>query len=101
MQVHCMERLLARVFQRLEYHASHPKEEDVIARLHHAGRVKVVVIGGFVGPAERGKGPKAGREPRVEHVWVLAYGRAPAYLTSCHKLRLLGGGKAVTIVAVP
>ena len=96
-----MERHLARVLNALEDHARHPEEEYVIAGLHHAGRVKVVVVGRLVGPAKRAEGPQPGREPRVEHVGVLVDIGAATLFAPGHLFRRIGGGEAVAVVAVP
>ncbi len=58
-------------------HPRHPEEDDVEAGDEDRGRVEGLELGGGVGPAERGERPEPGREPRVEHVRILAQ-RAPA-----------------------
>ena len=53
-------------------HAGHPEEEDVVARLHHRGRDRSTSRSALLlRPAERGVRPEAGREPGIEHVFVL------------------------------
>ncbi len=54
------------------HHPGDPEEEDVVARRQHGGRVELGQVGRLLRPAQRGERPQARREPRVEHVLVLA-----------------------------
>ena len=54
-----------------EYHARNPEKEDIVSGLEKVGRVIGLKIERVVGPAERGEGPEAGREPRIEGILVL------------------------------
>ena len=59
-------------------HARVPEKKNVVAADQQARGIKRAQIGGVVRPAERGKGPQAGAEPRVEHVGILRELRAAA-----------------------
>ena len=72
MQVDRAERHLAGELEPIHDHARHPKEQDIVAGLHHAGGVEIFVIGRLCRPAQRGERPQAGGEPGVQHVRVLA-----------------------------
>ncbi|MNH03251.1 hypothetical protein D3C79_625080 [compost metagenome] len=52
-------------------HARNPEEDDVEAADHHAGRVEGFQRVGLLWPAQGREGPQAGREPGVQHVFVL------------------------------
>ena len=63
-------------------HACNPEEDDVETRDQHVGGVEALQRRILPGPAERGKRPKRGREPGVQHVLVLAQrriGRDPVF----------------------
>ena len=70
-QVDRLERDLAGELQPVHDHARHPEEQDVVAGLHHGGRVEILVVGRLFRPAERGERPQAGGEPGIQHIRVL------------------------------
>ena len=53
------------------HHAGHPEEDDIVARLHHASRVKLGEIRRLVGPAQGAEGPEARTEPGIENIGIL------------------------------
>ena len=53
-------------------HPGDPEEQDVEAGHEARGRVEGLELRRVVGPAQGGERPEPGREPRVEHVGVLA-----------------------------
>ncbi|OQA96872.1 MAG: hypothetical protein BWY25_02203 [Chloroflexi bacterium ADurb.Bin222] len=82
-QVHGGVRRLVQQRQREHRLARYPEEEDVIAGLTHVvGEETLQIRRVPIGPAKRGEGPQPGREPRVEHILVLADGAAAALGTA-------------------
>ena len=51
-------------------HARNPEEDDVARRGEDVGGIEGAQLIGLLGPAQRGEGPQARREPGVEHVGV-------------------------------
>ena len=72
MDVDVAERHVADELQAHHDHPCDPEEDDVEARDEHARRVERRELGRALRPAERRERPQRGREPRVEHVLVLA-----------------------------
>ena len=69
-QVDGVERDLVHHGQLHHHHPGDPEEQDVEAGDQNVrGKVALQLLG-LLGPAQRADGPKAGREPGVEDVWV-------------------------------
>mmetsp|Transcript_20475 Transcript_20475/g.38935 ORF Transcript_20475/g.38935 Transcript_20475/m.38935 type:complete len:281 (-) Transcript_20475:239-1081(-) len=71
-QIHLLERHLAREREAHHHHARHPEEEDVVPRLQQRPGEKVVQVRGLLRPSHGGEGEQARGEPRVQHVGVLS-----------------------------
>ena len=59
------------------HHARHPQAHDVASRGQHLGGIRLLHlrrVHALLGPAHRGERPQLRREPRVQHVLVLAHG---------------------------
>src|SRR5678815_157630 len=54
-------------------HPRHPEEQDVGSAHEHVGRVERPKVRRVLRPAEGGERPQPRREPRVEHILVLAH----------------------------
>mmetsp|Transcript_5065 Transcript_5065/g.19540 ORF Transcript_5065/g.19540 Transcript_5065/m.19540 type:complete len:306 (-) Transcript_5065:1289-2206(-) len=70
-QVHLFERHLTSQFHAHHYHTSDPEEQNVVSSFEEGRWVKLGQIRCLVGPAKDGKRKQTGREPSVEHVFVL------------------------------
>ena len=53
------------------HHAGHPEEQNVIGGDQHVGGIELLQIRGLFRPAEGGKWPQRGGEPRIQHIRIL------------------------------
>ena len=97
---HRRERDILHLLKAGEDHTCDPEEDDVIARDHDArGIPELEILGALIRPAEGGKRPERGAEPRVEHVGIAVDMLAVAGLA----LAGVGArdGDMATVVAIP
>ena len=71
MNVDVAEGRFARKLQARHNHPRNPKENNIVGGNECRRRVERFKVGRFFRPAERGKGPKPRRKPRIKHVGIL------------------------------
>ena len=74
-----MKRHIAHELEARHDHPAHPEVDNLPRRAVHVVRIEGAKVLGLVRPSKRRKGPKSGREPRVEDVRVLRDLAIPAF----------------------
>ena len=86
--VHVGERFTASELKTRHHHARYPEKNNVASRDQHGRRIEGFQVIRLIRPAERRKRPKRGREPGVEHVFVLRqFIRAGFFFGFCTRTR--------------